>query len=491
MLPVAGTISTTQIANELNTTTINLLNAYTRAMFGVPTGAVSMSQGYSKFWPATQSKYSTPGNFTFTVPPGITQITIYYQTLAGLSSNVISVTPGQTITGSIGSAGSAGSFGGISIPAYNTNIVSWSGGIDDRFGIEFGITSQSYLVYLATLGGGSGSYGYTTTVAAPADGVLEAYFSAASGRNWGNSAIDQQPSAANAWKARCFIYDSSRGAAGYSFTLAVRKTVSLSIYYNKTPTVYNISIGANAVNFNIMSFMTTYTTWDYTPNCTINVIINSGVAVYANPGYYAFHTGTGWPTGTSLRLFNHGTIIGYGGTGGTADSVYASGYIGGGTGGNGGPGLGSGYPITIYNYGIISGGGGGGGSGGILAYYDSYYGYEGTLCAGGGGGGGASTGYGGAASGSDYGNSIAGGGGGIVTGGAGGGGVFADSTVYGGSGGAGGAYANPGASGGAASVGNSQAYTYPEKPGGSAGAAINGNSNITWSIVGTIYGAIL
>lgn len=68
-----------------------------------------------------------------------------------------------------------------------------------------------------------------------------------------------------------------------------------------------------------------------------------------------------WPEGPALRLINNGVIVGNGGVGGSGlgdpGSQTASG-------GDGGTGLHTRYPITIENNGIIGGGGGGGGGDG-------------------------------------------------------------------------------------------------------------------------------
>lgn len=178
--------------------------------------------------------------------------------------------------------------------------------------------------------------------------------------------------------------------------------------------------------------------------------INAGVDVFADNGttYTVLTTGTGWATGSTIKIVNNGYILGCGGVGAPATS---SGGI------NGGPG----YPaielrwdVTIDNTnGYIFGGGGGGGSAALKFVYP-----PGGLVNGGGGGGGA--GYGQRSEyQATYGTRLAGGTG------------YAQypSTYVGGSGGASGAPGGDGDGGGGAGAGGA---------GGNA-ILLNGHG-ITW-----------
>lgn len=500
MLPPSGQLSFTDIAKEINSptsTSLDLNNSFIRTLFNKPSGTISLSDGYSKFF-SQSTRFFSPGGFSFTVPPNVTQLTVSYPTPTGMVYTALSVTPGATYSGNIGSIGTSSTFSSITTPTFDVAIASWSGGIDDQFGVELGITSQSYVVYLSTMRGGSGSYSYSNTVPASAitGTYYEVYYSAGAGRNWGNSRIDQQPTAANGWKVRCYMYDSDRSSSGYSFSIALRQVIPIIISWNSIYT-YNINIAASTANFDIKSYLQTYTSWDTScTNCTIDVIVNSGVVMYATPGNYAFNTNSSWPAGTTIRLFNYGTIVGYGGNGGIVDySTYS--YVSS-NGSAGGPGLLASAPITIYNYGIISGGGGGGGAGASIELRDYTVSYPGGFWStylyepGGGGGGGNAFGSGGSSTlySSYPGNN--GSAGGLLTGGAGGLGISDGGSFISGNGGAGGSYANAGANGGAAS-GSVLQYAnniYPPTSGGAGGNAVSGNANITWAVTGTRYGAI-
>lgn len=90
------------------------------------------------------------------------------------------------------------------------------------------------------------------------------------------------------------------------------------------------------------------------------VTISSGVKISSSsPGTSAMTTGTGWPTGSTLKIINNGRI---GGAGGVGASYNAPGTVG-------GDALDIRLGVTIDNtYGQIFGGGGGGGPGGSGAW---------------------------------------------------------------------------------------------------------------------------
>lgn len=69
-LPASGAISMSQVATitkASGTATVTMNESTTRTLFGVPTGQISMSSGYSK--PAANSTtYSTAGSYSYIVP---------------------------------------------------------------------------------------------------------------------------------------------------------------------------------------------------------------------------------------------------------------------------------------------------------------------------------------------------------------------------------------------------------------------------------------
>lgn len=227
-----------------------------------------------------------------------------------------------------------------------------------------------------------------------------------------------------------------------------------------------------------------------TTGTVIEIIIKSGVLISASStANYALTNPSTWASGVIIRLIiESGAIVaGRGGVGGRgANWNSPSGY----TGGQGGDCANFEYEITIDNQGVISVGSGGGGGGGDGS--DAF-----LHGAGGGGGGGWPWGDGGE-HGTEYvfgnvqtvptngnqGTSAAGG-----SGGQGGRKSSHGDFGQGGSGGQGGGQFE--LVGGVGGVGVGEDFT----SGGAGGAAginaINGNSFITWTATGTIYGAII
>lgn len=216
----------------------------------------------------------------------------------------------------------------------------------------------------------------------------------------------------------------------------------------------------------------------------IKVVIAAGVQIGStSTGSYAFVFGTGWHANATVRVENHGTIMGKGGAGGNG---------GGGGGSTGGPAINAaafdGASINFDNQGTIAGGGGGG-AGGATRSCSGKASY--TAPGGGGGGGRGRTNTGG---GSPAGGNCSAGGGGTGTAssaGGGGSGCTVSSqgdcgfNITGGNGGSGGGFGSAGGSGGAGTNGSSSGAG----SGGGGGTAVNGDSEISWVNLGTINGA--
>ncbi len=204
--------------------------------------------------------------------------------------------------------------------------------------------------------------------------------------------------------------------------------------------------------------------WDGQMPLNANLTV-SGVVGSSTISGYAFRTGT-LPADSVVKLTINagGYIVGAGGkgasgTGGPTTPIVKT------NGQTGGTAMFIEYPMTIINNGII-GGGGGGGAGGAYIYGHGFSGFSP-----GGGGAGAVPGAGG-----DAGIFAAGHAGTLTTGGA-------ASTSNGQTSGSGGNLGQPGND----SIYNSQ-KTYNM---GQAGYAIQGISNISFSVTGTILGPTL
>jgi hypothetical protein len=235
----------------------------------------------------------------------------------------------------------------------------------------------------------------------------------------------------------------------------------------------NVTISASTNNLNLWNYLVS--TGAATSGVAGNwsVTIASGVVIGStSTSTPAFDTGA-FPTGSSLRITNNGTIVGAGGNGGglTWDTVCCD-YYGSPynvehlwPGAAGGIAIRAQFAVSFTNNGAIWGGGGGGGYGCYLKGF-AYH-------AAGGGGAGQVAGPGGVDTGGTYGGN--GNPGTLTTGGTGtvdqSGGVVICTGPSGG---------NPGLAG---SAGASTSA-------GAAGSAVNGNSFITWVAAGDLRGPL-
>lgn len=225
------------------------------------------------------------------------------------------------------------------------------------------------------------------------------------------------------------------GTGGVAATKSATITVTAPPSFTFAPT-----IAANTMNYNL-KVAAIAAGWDQVKPLNATVTINSGVMIGSTlTAAYAFDTGATFPVGTTLKLVNNGKILGMGGAGGAGGNATP--------GGAGGPALRAQFMLTITNNGIIGGGGGGGA------------GVSGSNTPGGCGGQGFNGGAGGAG-GYPYGNT----------------GMAGTPTAPGG------ATGPAGSALGAAGVSTSV-------PGGAGGACTSGNASITWTVLGSRYGAL-
>lgn len=163
--------------------------------------------------------------------------------------------------------------------------------------------------------------------------------------------------------------------------------------------VFNDTISANTANYDIRAAAIA-DGWDGVLPLSANVVINSGVYVYSvstSSPALSTNTSGSFPVGTTLKLVNGGVIIGRGGNGGNGSTANAlsSGVEQAGAsfaGTAGGTAIKAQAALEIWNNNTVSGGGGGGAGGGAAAYST---GAVGNACCGGGGGGGYGGGTGG------------------------------------------------------------------------------------------------
>ena len=231
--------------------------------------------------------------------------------------------------------------------------------------------------------------------------------------------------------------------------------------------VFTQTISADTTHYNLRSAAIA-AGWDTVRPLIATITINSGVQVRASDtATPAFDTGSSFPAGSSLVLFNNGSIVGKGGDGGDGS--------GGGIDGKpGGPAFRAQAAIKVTNSGTMAGGGGGGG----CAIHDNYGDQFQRQAAGGNGG----------SSNANWSSGGSGTWGGLFGQNANSGAwsssyntnTTTDGTSI--SGGYGGTW---GVAGGSASDGNAF-----NGAAGAGGPSVVGNSNVTWLATGTRYGAV-
>ena len=271
--------------------------------------------------------------------------------------------------------------------------------------------------------------------------------------------------------------------------------INLTIFYGTSNRVsITLTLTGNNLRYNIFNNRG----GTYSAGNTDVTLVNNG-NIYSGTATAALDTGTGWTAGDTITIDNNSNIIGHGGNGGAGgggtNTVQA-----GGAGGAGSTAIQLRFNTTINNSGgIISGGSGGGGGGGSARSTGSNKGGSFSAIAGGGGGGAgrasASGGAGGNVTFTGSGSQSDGAGGGSSTstnrglGGARGSTSFSGVTATGGHGGPGGANsASAGTAGATAATGSQKGAG---GTGGAAGKAINLNGNsVTYTAIGTIYGAV-
>lgn len=238
----------------------------------------------------------------------------------------------------------------------------------------------------------------------------------------------------------------------------------------------SLTISTNQSSTYIIKDAATSAGWNGTDPIDVNLTINSGIVVSSsNTSFSAMRTGSSWPAGSQINVYNNGYIIGMGGKGADGGGVFAGYPISADPGSPGGTAFLAESAVSVYNYGTIAGGGGGGGAGQSVGIGNpSIFGGYSNINGGSGGGGGR-TGNTNSAGGT--GNSGAGTG---TSGGNGTAGTFSaagSGSTINRDGGAGGNWGTAGSSG-------------QDSVGGAAGKYAEGNSLITWSVVGTRLGGV-
>jgi len=123
------------------------------------------NNGWTKLYPASGTQqFTAAGSGTFTVPNGIYTLTISYPTTSAIVNTTLAVTPGQSISYTVGNYGEAGSFGSITIPAFSTTTIGGAYvGVDSTWHATFSVATPTAIS--VGFNGGAGA-NYNTVSAA-------------------------------------------------------------------------------------------------------------------------------------------------------------------------------------------------------------------------------------------------------------------------------------------------------------------------------------
>jgi hypothetical protein len=217
-----------------------------------PTWGTPVVSGNVTYSTVVTSTYSTPGAYAYVVPSGVTSVIVGYPTPTGFSSSIVSVTPGQTITVTIGNYGSGSSFGTlVTAPAFNTNILTFSGNVDHTLEVRVQSLLSVAASYTGTgnaaqLSAGAAAQGIayneynegnhgdlTASVilnSLATSTIIFGYrvvFSSISGR--GSLTITEAATPATTYFLRVYIVDSNGGEGYYSFVVTLQQIVGMTI----------------------------------------------------------------------------------------------------------------------------------------------------------------------------------------------------------------------------------------------------------------------
>lgn len=195
----------------------------------------------------------TTGSGTFIVPAGIYSITVSYPTTSGTTTTTRNVTPGQSIAYSIGGFGSPSTFGSITAPAWDKQVATFQGNVDQDPGLysQWGVVTPGGSTYSGSGSSGTlydgaaaagcyyrefgeGGHGdldatisITTALSSTIVGDVEVYMSAFSGR--GSYVITEQPSGSNSYRAIIALKDPGYSEGSFDYTMNLRQSVPITV----------------------------------------------------------------------------------------------------------------------------------------------------------------------------------------------------------------------------------------------------------------------
>jgi hypothetical protein len=266
--------------------------------------------------------FTTAGAFTFTVPTGVTSLSVSYPTTSGITTTALSVTAGQVLSGNIGNYGSGSTFSTITAPAYTADVATLSAVIDSELGINYGVSTGSFAVYVETNHGTLAKSHTSTPVSATTlVGNIQAILTnnLYPGSTYPTN-VASQPTVANGYIASVYAVHTPNGEGTISYTVTLQQQVPFVISYNRfqgytTAGTYSFTVPTGV--YSLVSAM------------AVGAGGGGGGSVFSGDGHGAANGGSGgYTSGSNIAVTPGETLtitVGAGGTG-----------VGSGTGGTGG-----------------------------------------------------------------------------------------------------------------------------------------------------------
>jgi hypothetical protein len=230
--------------------------------------------------------FSTLGNQEWTPPPGVTSVTVTFPTTSGLVTTSISCTPLVPISVSIGNTGNTSTFGSITMPIYDKIVFNHSSGnIDANLTQTFTVatTAVTSAATTNTTNGPSatnlnvnGIYFNTSIENAQGDfsesvqidtvpistlvGTFTTIGEITSSRGQSGVTMNQQPTAANSWRAQFNVTEGGSSNFPVNFRIRVQQQGYFSIIYpSPSPSPQSsITVTSISVSYTAGLYKTTY-----------------------------------------------------------------------------------------------------------------------------------------------------------------------------------------------------------------------------------------
>lgn len=100
---------------------------------------------------ANITTFEYPGDYEYTVPPGVYNLNVIYPTTSTLVvTTVTNVLPGEKIPVTIGGFGSSSTFGtSVVAPIFDTQVISFSGEVGGQLVVEFSVSTPTGVAYVS------------------------------------------------------------------------------------------------------------------------------------------------------------------------------------------------------------------------------------------------------------------------------------------------------------------------------------------------------